>query len=336
MTPSRILLCSLVLSAGMTAALAESPVGGLTAGFTVDVRSNSIRPVYGIPGAQTLGTPIALDFSVAQFVASPNGRFGLAVSATNRVYIVRNLFSAEPQAQPTDVTVVDPNSLTVTDDTAAAFDETGVAVLWGLPDRTDLVAHFALPNGALPSNKDGANHSLALNAKGKMLLAGLGDGTTGGVYWRGWGPSGPESSDVSSDGWNLVQSLGAPAGVAFLPDGNRAVVLDGAAPAVWLLRGLTTGRPEQVQLAGAADGLSMPAKMLYLAGSGRISVATAKSILLLDTERGDTPGRIPLPVMPSKFQLLNRDSIVLNEADEAPMYALDLSSAPNIYFIPAN
>src|SRR5580704_14000390 len=91
---------AMLLGACALAVLADDArVNGPISGFVFDRSTQSIRPIFGIPGSSYLGPSVADGFDLASI--SPLGISALATQS-GKLYFLRNLDAAQPDSMPLD------------------------------------------------------------------------------------------------------------------------------------------------------------------------------------------------------------------------------------------
>ncbi|MBZ5601266.1 MAG: hypothetical protein LAO79_03070 [Acidobacteriia bacterium] len=302
------------------AAWAQSGMTGYVAGFLSDARSGSVRPIYGMPGAQTLGPRLSGIARIDKFAASETNDFAVAIAGNRHVVVLQNLRRGTIDTRDTGLVISDPDSLVLSGSFAAARDDAGIVVIGGLPQAAAQAAKFDLPV-ASPKFL-----SLAIDADHQRLLAAVGDGVTGGIYSRTW---------TSPDAWHLMRSVGSPQSLILLPGGDQAVYLDSSAPALWLVSGLNSGNAAAAMLASETDGVTASAKLLYFDSIRRVAMAAGPRLALFDPLRGEGPSSIDLPAAMTRFERAGADFVILDQPAASATLMLDIHSTPFVYFVPA-
>ena len=205
-------------------------VGGPVLGYVASA-DGALRPLLGIPGATTWGKIIA-DLPHLEPVAISNRHgYAVGVAESGEIKLLSNL-AATPQTavlerfyHPVSRVVLSPA------ETAAALHSgDGAVAIWsGLPQRPHLLWSGFEPAQVL---------ALAVADDGEVVLA----VTAEQGLWT-----------VTSQGPRFLTSVSASANVAFLTDSHDAVISDGAANEILLLRSVT-GAVTVERLAGEQEG----------------------------------------------------------------------------------
>lgn len=307
----------------------SAPLAGPITGFVFDGKSETIRPIQGLPGASLLGTAVVLPFSLRQAEIAPGGRFALAAAqGDDRVLLIADLDQAAAHIHQLDI----PMSERIT------FSANGAsAVLWsphsdrlqvisGMPERPEVKPAFSLPG--LP----GSVTAVAVTGDGTTLLVSVSDGVRKGSLYR------VSTQDGETPQADFLLSLAQGAAVSFLNGDREAIAADAGSAQVFHIRDLGGAR-EVLLLAGASDGVDRPAAIAQSVDGRRILVVNtgSRSILVIDLSGGDAMRSIQVPLAPTRCDRMVSASVFrLNEGAQGPLYLLELEEGSGAsYFVPA-
>lgn len=279
-------------------------IGGPSLGLVFDSASHALRPILGIPGAATLGDPLALEFELSKAAVSPAG-YALAVRADNSsVMLIRA--GGEASVLPDSETGPDAIAFNRTGSIAALYFSASksVQIFEGLPDSAKLAR--AVDVTELP----GPLGSLAVNADGTAVLAAASVGDDAAVAYLF-----PASGTAHSLG--SFQTISA---LRFADDGADVLVADSQANSVYLVRSITG---ETTLIASERDGIAEP---VDLAVDGRRILVVNKAsglITILDRD-GAPPSSVECACKPTALLRLAGSSVFrLTEMTTAPLWMID-------------
>lgn len=279
------------------------------AGYVLDKATSSLRPILGLPGGSTLGpstvsgvesATVGPDFDTA-IVSKPSGAFAIT-----------GIRSAAPQwTQLSDsksyLAAWGPSS-------AVVYADRGFSVITR-PAKGPLIITklgVGLPPGIVTS--------LDYDEGSQTAYIGLeADDSTGGVY----------AFFVPDGTLKQLISLSGPTSIVHA---NRQVfALDRRTSAIWNI----TDSPTQLPISMGTDSritaiaVSSDSLKLYLADTG------LQRLLVFDLT-GTLLSQIPTSTSPAKLERLsNGASFLLNDQSGRPVWLLDDSKDPSIFFIPA-
>jgi len=300
-------------------------VSGPAAGFVLDGRSHTIRPINGIPGASVLGGPLSVPFSIDK--AAIVRDFALVTrSGDGALFLVRGLRDAVPTVVPLDGVIPGVSLFSLSPSGAAAVlysaSPAQIQVVSGLPDKPAVAT--AVDVSLLP----GGITAMALDDSGSRLVAGVHDGGDYAVYGLF-----PSNGDSSPKLLGRAHDLSA---VALLNGGADAVYADRFTNQVFLVHDVA-GSADLSILAGEQDGISAPVALQGTNSAVYIADAGSSSLTVVDMVNRGAPASITLPGNPTRCERLDGDSVfVLNEAGSGPLLLLDLTQGSNIFFVPAD
>ena len=279
-------------------------VAGPVAGYVFDRSARALRPILGIPGAWLVGDPLNLGATLASAHVSPRQDLAVVVDADGLLRWFRLSSGAASGLTLNGITVVPER---------VAFSPSGAAVALAAAGRVQVVT--GLPDApALAGTVDagGAPGSLAVSDDGAFLLFAAGGsirllGTAGGnrkLMDAGDGAlvsfaSGGHDAAVADPGGAGVvlfrdvagastqsalapagDTLAAPVGLAFSPDGRKLYLASSAARSVTVLD-LSTGDRSAIQCDCTPAGLVPMGNLLRLTDFG------AGPLWLLDAGAAD-------------------------------------------------
>jgi hypothetical protein len=160
-----------------SAALAGVDVAAPTLGYAFDPEAQTLRAIEGVPGAATLGDPIALEARLAAVSVAPSRRFALARPAEGRQLLLIRLDGATAKAFHTGWRSGEI-SFSPSGTAVAILSEEGIDVWSGLPD---LLVHV----GTLRSPVETSRVALSDDGRAVAVLA-------SGELWR-LTPEGPQA-----------------------------------------------------------------------------------------------------------------------------------------------
>jgi len=282
-------------------------------GYVFDPGAAAIRPILGIPGAATLGTPLEVSEPIARAVISPQQDFALAVAASDSRVLAVSLPSGTAEgcqcAPNPDRILFSPRG------DAAALYYSGDARLHVLP-RAGAVQGGDFDLALFP----GELTALAVSDSGAVLAA-FSNGSAGTVYFL---ESGREPG--------LALSLSRASALAFLPASSDALATDDVDDRLYLIRD-PGGRVEVTLAAAAGDGLKNPTAVLGLERS-RALTAAGGGIVITDLAAGASSA-IECGFAPLDLQPLGGSVYRLAAPSPGAMWFLD-GDAPGarVFFVP--
>ena len=299
----------------LTAVADDARLTGPVPGFVFDHSTQSIRPIFGMPGSSYLGPSVADGFDAASI--SPLGKSALATQS-GKLYFIRNLDSGQPDSLPLESAI------------------SGVSLFaWG-PDGVSAAVYSADSRQAqvlrsldgTPANEDAIDLSSlngtvsALAFDGKRLLIG-----GGGVYL--------------ADGKSAPQFL-APAAnpVALSLDNTKGDLYfaDQANDQIWMVRGYAADATPML-FADQRAGVSAPVGIRVSADGRRLLIASSgnRAIDSLDIATRATLAHIDLDFAPGRLEALGAGSLSLLNfgGPGGPLYMLDSGGDLAVYFVPA-
>ena len=296
-------------------------VAGPITGIVFDQPSRSLRHVLGVPGAARLGPPILTDLDWAS--VSPDSRTAL-VSLQGEVHWFSSTSDPSSDAGGVPLTgIVDsPICFTWAADSRAVvlYSATSRSVQWVRATDQGPVADVPLPLTGV----DGEVTALAAESpSGPVVLV-----SSAGVYQLS-----------ASTGTRLILPVSDGSVVALEPGGSTLWVSDRSTGQ--LLR-TSTGSEQSPQIVlSDPENLADITAMTLSADRTRLYLAnrTKLRLFVFDTGNGilSDGGELDAPV--TQFLPLGRPSLLLlqglRDQPEQPLYVLDETSGPGVFFIPA-
>ena len=335
-----VLLTCMLLLPRVCAAQGQSgsTLSGPTMGLMFDSAAAVIRPILGIPGAATLGTPLDPGFAFAQVVVAPGGEFALVVEkhgfrmAIVRASgeVVRNLTPAMSEAP--DLIEFSPGGASA----AVYYRISGrLLVLTGLNGPTPRVGQADTSTLPAPPSL------LAVSEDASSLLLTVSTADTAAVYLLPNAPSATRQTSLKGfggmvSGADAASEAPAVTGVArrvgnfrsitalrFAGSGHDAIVAEGTTNTVYLIQN-ASGAAQISALGSAGDGLSRPVAIEAL-DARRVLVANAGSDKLTMLYRDGTPSEsIACGCSAVVLHQLAGTSVYrLTEPSNGPMWLLD-------------
>ncbi len=315
-------LLSLALLGGLLAQdqTGSQPVSGPVMGFVAD-RLSGVRPILGVPGAATLGSPVLSNSGFRSIVFFPSRDYALAVlSRGSQVVLLRNLRSTleavELQVQPgAGRLAISPSG-----DAAVLYypEAQSVAVLTGLPQSP------AVSWSVEAANLAGSLAALAVSDDGGAVLIG-----TAGEPSSVWALARDGSS-------RFLSYVAAVPSLAFLAGSHDVLIADGALSTVMLVRD-ANGQARITQIGGQAEGVSSPVAVAATPDNRRVFVANAEPAGIVSLSlAGEGPLAVPCSCRITGLEpLAGGAAFRLSDPGEGPIWLLDAaSSPPRIVFVP--
>jgi len=306
------------------AAAADSgKVRGPVAGYILDARARSLRPVNGIPGGATLGPPLQLGFRLNLAAVSAEKDFAVVTEFRKAAapVLVKALSSGSPvivplagSIQATALDLSDGGNAVVVSSVAGGR----LQLITGLPDSPVVLPAVDV------SGWSGGIVAAAVDPSGMQVLAAAGDGS---IYL--YAVQGQALSDAQ---W--VGRVPGAAALAFAATGT-GVVGSATSGDVMVFRGLG-GVPTVSRAAGAADGIES-VRALRPAGPDGICVVEGPSgkAGIIDVSAPAVHWLSPSGPA-SRCDRVNASVLALNQAGRDPLLLLDSSGVPGVFFVPAN
>lgn len=292
-------LAGLLLGAA-TLASGQTPIAGPVLGYLWDAQAGRIRPVLGVPGAATLGEPLALAGTLRSAEIASGQAYALAVDDAERVVLVN---AATGESRPLEVAAAGLDRIVFSPTGAAAAiyykDIPRAVLLTGLPENPATSA--AVDLSGLPA----LITAMAASDQDELLLV----GTAGGVYLAGPRQTSP----------TLVAPATATGAIAFLENSRDALIADRERNEILWIRDVT-GAAERVVVASEKDGVLHPLAIAAAEGNRKAIAALPGAVAILDLN-GGPPSITPCACSPSGLVRMRGNSVFrLNDGSAGPLF----------------
>jgi hypothetical protein len=279
-------------------------ISGPSLGLVFDSTALALRPILGIPGAATLGDPLALEFQLSRASVSPAKGYALAVRADDSsVMLIRD--GGEVSALPLSETSPDAIAFNRTGTIAALYFSASkrVQIIDGLPDSPKLARAADL------SELPGPLTSLAISADGSSLLAAVSVGDAAVAYLL------PANGTARTLG-----SFATISALRFADGGAEVLIADAQTNSVYLVQSATA---EITLLASERDGIAEPADLAVLGRRILVANKASGAIIILDRD-GAPPSSVQCACKPTALLRLAGSSVFrLTELSAAPLWMID-------------
>ena len=321
MTGGRWYFAAAILATAASAA-DRGTVTGPVAGYVLDARSRSLRPVNGIPGGATLGDPLRLAFRLNLAAVSAENDYAVATAfrSGRTAMLLRGLSSGDPQIVPLDG-AIEATALELSDGGSVVLLSSAVEgklqLIRGLPNQPEALA-------AADVSDWGGLAAAAVDPSGTLVTAAAVDGSIYVLRVRGTSLGEPE--------W--IGRVPGAAAVSFIGT-DGAAVASATTGDVMLFRGLG-GALTVSRAAGAGDGIQSAIALRYAGGQELCVVegSTGKAAMI---DLASPAVRWLEPAgQASRCDRLSNSVLALNQAGREPLLLLDTSAAPQIFFVPVN
>jgi hypothetical protein len=296
------------------AAAQSQGFSGSVAGFVYSPASRSVRPLLGVRGATSLGSPLLEQVDWAS--VAPGGRAALAIKDGHLTVVLR-LSTLAPSDAALDGLIDSPDRIGWSQDGSFAAVYSSAS---GLLQRIRFSAPGPVADPPLDISSLGHLTTLAINTAGAKIAFGV---DAGQLYLL-------ENSQLPA----LISSnVAQPTCVVFDDAGQHLYALDAATQRI-LQFDSGGGETEFVTLDGTdlAVGLAVSANGRYVLVTG-----TAKTVRVYETLSRSLVNTISLDFSPSRMERLSADPVFLLNGDNAGEYllVLDTRGTPAVYFVPA-
>jgi hypothetical protein len=303
---------------GRPANAQSASVRGPISGFVYSRVSRTVRPLFGIPGATHIGSPVLAEVDSASI--APGGEWAL-IAKGGHFSFMRGL----PDLAPVESS---PGGLIDAVDRVLWNRDGSYALLYSSSgnrlQRVRLSDTGAIADRPVDLSPWGQATALAIDPAGQQIafgVAGLG------LYLFGPGQS-PA----------LLSSMASPAAAAFDGTGQRlyAVDLDRQRIAEF------DSGSSALEFASLAqpDAPAVTPVGLAVSGDGRylmLTDSTAQAVRVYETASRGLATTIPLDFAPSRFEALSPSTFLLNgDNSNEWLLVLDARQLPSISFVPAN
>ncbi len=295
-------------------ATAQLGFSGSVAGFVYSPTSRSVRPLLGVPGATSIGSPLLDQVDWAS--VAPGGAAALAVKDGHLTVLV-GLATLAPSEAALDGLIDSPDRIAWSKDGSFAVVYSSAS---GLLQRVRFSAPGPVPDLPLDISSLGHMTTLAINTTG----AGIAFGVDAGQLYLVENGQSPAL---------LSSTIAQPAAAAFDDSGQRLYALDAATQRI-IEFDSGAGGAEFVTLdsTDTAVGLAVSANNRYVLVTG-----AAKTVRVYETSSRNLVNTIPLDFSPSRMERLSADSVFLLNGASSSEYllVLDARETPRVYFVPA-
>ncbi len=315
----RLITSLLTLACGLALAQ-QGKIAGPISGYVFDPAARALRPVVGVPGAATIGSPIDLGFTASGVWVSPLLDSAVAAGTDGSVHFLRLNSGTLAEASFSGAATA-PQSVTFspTGSAAALFSRNRAVIVTGLPDSptvsgtVDLAADLARPS-RLPALHRVAT---AVSDDGAYLLRASGGSVA--LY----GAAGAHS--VVADGTD----------VAFAASGHKAALADLAGAGVVTFDDVVSATGRKI-LAAPDASLQSSAGLSFSADGRKLFVvnSTSRNVVSFDLASG-TQESITCRNTPQTLVRMGT-TFRLNDLGTDPLWLLDTAPAePQVVFVPA-
>jgi hypothetical protein len=295
-------------------------VGGPVVGFVFDGSLRALRPILGIPGASTLGTPLDAGLELSSATVAPRQDSAVAIDSGGSPHLLRlgsGVAEVRCGACPStaDAAVFSPSGSAV-----ALYAAGRVQIVTGLPDAPAAGAGFEVGSPSRLGRGRTLAPPMALSDDGAWLL----------VSARG-------SVDLfaANGGPRQLLETGAYPLVAFAAGSHDAAVADVRGAALVLFHDVA-GASTQQPLA-TPGGIRYAGALAFSADGSRLFLASAaeQSVAVIDLASG-TRTVATCDCTPTGLAAMGK-VVRLNEAGAGPLWLLDADGAagPRVVFVPA-
>lgn len=307
-------------------AVAQSSISGPSLGIFYDPAAQTLRPIWGVPGAATAGAPIDLGFTLAAATISPAQDYLLGVLSDGSVDLI-TLTATGPSTQALPAAMGSPDKMVLSPTGASAVLFFGGAataqIFTGLPNGPQLTGQIDL--SVLPNAPD----ALAISDDGSLVLAGVrenadGDPPQGEVFVLG-----------SATASRSIATVAHASALAFVAQSHDALYSDDLANTVALMQ--DAGGSANVSWNFTGPPISAP-DSVYASPDGKYFFAGSSTngmVAILDSS-GSNPAVVACACAPSELRPLTATSIYqLTEPSGGLLWILDNEATnPRALFVP--
>ena len=298
----RTVIC---IVAACSACLAqESRIIRPTLGYVHDARHRVVRPIWGTPGAATMGEPLQGFGEITSATIAHQRGYALAAIAEQaemRLITLDEPTAVQTLAIPSAIAVI---ALSPDQRTAAlvARDDRRLYVLTGLPQAPEIMWTSESPS---------AVQNLAIADDGETLLA----SGAGSVF------------QVTRAGVSTIRQMDPVPALAFLPGSRDAVA---AGEQLWMVR---SGGTEWSPI--AVDS-TIQASRLGVTPNGREIVVAGRSEITVIALEDQAVRRVQCECAPEALELHQPGSLFrLTRLDSGPLWFIDATGKePRLWFVP--
>jgi hypothetical protein len=282
-------------------------------GVVVDRHSQTLRPIFGLPGAAVFGPEIPTEFRITDGVIGHGGQFALVTAASGEAALLPlyNPSSAQPLPQVGQVSALGASASGTSAVLVNARHEIFVASGFASGKADLFPLGVSAKTGPVTVSDDGEVVATVLAASGQLLIVGR------------------DGSQVPVETPDLVTNI------AFAPF-SHDLLLATNANEIWLATELM-GTPTFSRIAGPGDGVATPSGLGFSAdGTEAIIANTDNNSVVLVNVRSRSVRTLRSPATPTRLFGLTRPNLfALADLSDSALYLLDLATG-NIVFVPAS
>jgi hypothetical protein len=277
-------------------------------GFVRDGNDLSIKPIFGVPGAATVGPALELPLHFFQVAFSLKNDFAIAVTESDSELVVLKNLSQNTTLESgfAGNSRIEQIALSPNGTYAALMSGEVIRVLRDLPSRPTIVREIR--SVAEQQNLT----ALAVDDNGEVAAA-FSDGMYGTVYWAG-----------SNGELKPVAIAGDISALAFVPGRDGIVMADRLFNEISMVSDLSSN-PSSVRLADAADDVSEPTAVEVSNSGSHAFVANQNSgtIVIIDFA-GGAPTKLSCGCRATTLRALRGQSVfALTEPPGNPVMLFD-------------
>jgi hypothetical protein len=286
-------------------------------GYAWDKSVPGLRPIVGVSGASSLGTPIYGDEKFNSAVASAQRQYALFTNAANKIFL-----ASLPSGQPTALTEG------LSSDQRITLSPSGSAAVIYAPDQTRVILVQGLPASpqlqTIPSPASAAVDEATVSDSGLVVI-----GT------RIAGGNMVVRSLTASGTGGQIATLSAFGGFAFLPQSTSLLLADAGQNTLFLAAGLPNAATLS-PLAGFGQGIRQP--FLVAASSDGHSATLVNgdaSLVRIDLTMKGSPSVVKCNCSPTVMIPLSGNAVFLvSDLSAGPLWMFDGdAAAPRVVFI---
>jgi hypothetical protein len=289
-------------------------------GFVMD-KEAAIRPIFGVPGAATLGPSLFSTTGFNHVVLSAERGYALALTDAGRHAVLVRDLKGSPWAAVIEVAPgADRLAVSPSGNSAALYyrDARRVEVITGLPDSPTVSWGLDAPD------LSAGLAAMAVSDGGSAVLAATA------------GEPAPVFLLTRDAGSRFLQAVEGSPSLAFLKGGTDAVIGDGVFGQVFMVRN-SEREPQTALIGDRAQGVSHPVAIAASPDKLRVYVANAEPAGVISLSlAGEEPLSLSCACSPTTLEPLAGGAVLrLSEAGEGPIWFLDGSApAPRVAFVP--
>jgi hypothetical protein len=303
---------------GSPANAQSSSFHGPISGFVYSRVSRTVRPLFGIPGATQIGSPVLGQVDSASI--APGGKWAL-ITKSGHSSFMRGLSDLAPVESSPDglIDAVDRVQWNRDGSYALLYSSSGNRL-----QRVRLSDTGAIADRPFDLSPWGQATALAIDPAGQQIAFGV---VGLGLYLFGAGQS-PA----------LLSSMASPAVAAFDGTGQRLYAVD--LDQQQIVEFDSGSSALAFASLAQADAPAVTPVGLAVSGDGRYLIladSTAQAVRVYETASRSPANTIPLDFTPSRFEALSPDTFLLNgDTSNEWLLVLNASQIPGISFVPAN